>query len=142
MAASVCGWYAPRAGEGARSPLARGVVRIRDVRGLVGLRVVGTEALLSLPAITVPEPREDCERSDAPRDCFGSPLLQARTRHRLPMWVRVAFNLSFRQPTVTSLTADKILCNLLRRFPFRDLKSVPVAYFVIDEHMRTGTLNS
>ena len=71
-----------------------------------------------------------------------SPLLQAQpTPHRLPMWVRAGFNLSFRQPTVTFLIADKILCNLLRRFPFRDLNS-PVSSFVIDEYMRSGTLNS
>src|SRR5207249_3815909 len=45
----------PRAGDEACLPLARGVVRVRDVRGLVGLRVVGTETLLSLPTYTVPE---------------------------------------------------------------------------------------
>src|SRR2546421_11900863 len=55
----------PRVGDEAWLPLARGVVRVRDVRGLVGLRVVGTDALLSLPAITVPEPCEDDETGAA-----------------------------------------------------------------------------
>jgi hypothetical protein len=53
-----------------------------------------------------------------------------------------ALNLSFGKPTVTFLSADKILRNLLRRFPSRDLNSVPVSSFVIYEHMRPGTLNS
>ncbi len=53
-----------------------------------------------------------------------------------------ALNLSFAKPAVTFRATDKILRNLLRRFPFRDLNSVPVSSFVIDEHMRTGTFNS
>src|SRR5258708_9354474 len=51
-------------------------------------------------------------------------------------------NLSFANPAVTLPAADKILRNLLRRFPTRDLNPVPVSSFVIDKHMRTGTLNS
>ena len=49
---------------------------------------------------------------------------------------------SFAEPTVTFLATDQILRHLLRRFPSRDLNSVPVSNFVVDEHMRTGTLNS
>ena len=59
-----------------------------------------------------------------------------------PMWVRRSAHLSFAKPTVTLLATDQILRNLLRRLPSRYLNSVPVANFVIDEHMRTGTLNS
>ena len=58
------------------------------------------------------------------------------------MWVPATLNFSLGKPTVTFLAADKILRNLLGRFPFRDLNPVPVSTFVIDEHMRTGTLNS
>ena len=53
-----------------------------------------------------------------------------------------ALNLSFGKPAVTFLATDKILRNLLRRFPSRDLNSVPVSTFVVDEHMRPRTLNS
>jgi len=49
---------------------------------------------------------------------------------------------SHANPAVTLPAADKILRHLLRRFPFRDLNSVSVSNFVIDEHVRTGTLNS
>src|ERR1700737_2513734 len=61
---------APREGGVACLALARGLVRDREVRGLVGLRVVGTEALLSLSRYTVPERREDAERGDAQTDAF------------------------------------------------------------------------
>ena len=61
--------------------------------------------------------------------------------HRYQCGCAAALNLSFGKPTVTLLTADKILRNRLRRFPSRNLKSVPVSSFVIDELMRPGTLN-
>ncbi len=71
-------------------------------------------------------------------------LLKRSRRLSLPMWVRcaAALNLSFADPAVTLPAADKILRNLLRRFPSRDLNSVPVSIFVIDEHVRPRTLNS
>jgi hypothetical protein len=53
-----------------------------------------------------------------------------------------ALNLTFAEPTVTFLATNQILRHLLRRFPSRDLNSVPVSIFVIDEHMRPGALNS
>ena len=53
-----------------------------------------------------------------------------------------ALNLSFGKPTVAFLAADQILRNLLGRFPAWDLNSVPVPNFVVDEHVRTGTLNA
>jgi hypothetical protein len=34
-----------------------------------------------------------------------------------PMWCAAALNLSFAKPTVNFLAADKIVRNLLRRFP-------------------------
>ncbi len=40
--------------------------------------------------------------------------------------------------TAYSLPADKILRNLLGRFPAWDLNPVSVSPSVIDEHMRTG----
>ena len=61
--------------------------------------------------------------------------LSAAADHRYQCGCAAALGLSFVQPTVTFLAADKILRNLLRRFPFRDLNSVPVSSFVIDEHM-------
>jgi hypothetical protein len=68
--------------------------------------------------------------------------LSVAADHRYQCGCAAALNLSFGKPTVTFLSADKILRNLLRRFPSRDLNSVPVSSFVIDEHMRSGTLNS
>ena len=62
--------------------------------------------------------------------------------HRYQCGCAAALNLSFANPAVTFPAADKILRNLLRRFPSWDLNSVPVSIFVIDEHIRTGTLNS
>jgi hypothetical protein len=59
-----------------------------------------------------------------------------------PMWCPAALNVSFANPTVTLLTSDKIVRNLLRRFPSGDLNPVPLSTFVVDEHMRTGTLDS
>ena len=68
--------------------------------------------------------------------------LSVAADHRYQRGCAAALNLSCGKPTVTFLTADKILRNLLRRFPSRNLKSVPVSNFVIDEHMRPGALNS
>jgi hypothetical protein len=62
--------------------------------------------------------------------------------HRYQCECAAALDLSFANPAVTFSAADKILRNLLRRFPSRDLNSVPVSSFVIDKHMRPGTLNS
>jgi hypothetical protein len=76
-------------------------------------------------------------------DGFRSPLLLARPPIiAYQCRCAAALSLSFGKPTVTFRATDKILRNLLRRFPFRYRNSVPVATFVIDEHMRTGTLNS
>ena len=58
------------------------------------------------------------------------------------MWVPAALNFSLGKPTVTFLAADEILRNLLSRFPAWDPNPVSVSSFVIDENMRTGTLNS
>jgi len=41
-----------------------------------------------------------------------------------------------------SLPPDKILRNLLGRFPAWNLNPIPLAIFVIDKDMRTRTLNS
>ena len=68
--------------------------------------------------------------------------LNAAADHRYQRRCAAALSLSFAKPTVTFLAADKILRNLRGRFPSRDLNSVPVSIFVIDEHMRPGTLNS
>ena len=62
--------------------------------------------------------------------------------HRYQCGCAAGLNLSFAHPAVTLPAADKILRNLLRRFTSRDLNSVPVSIFVIDEHMRPGALNS
>ena len=71
-----------------------------------------------------------------------SASVSASADHRYQCGCAAALNLSFADPAVTLLAADKILRNLLRRFPSWDLNSVPVSTFVIDEHMRPGTLNS
>ena len=68
--------------------------------------------------------------------------LSVAADHRYQCGCGAALNLSFANPAVTFTAADKILRNLLRRFTSRDLNSVPVSTFVIDENMRTGTLNS
>ena len=68
--------------------------------------------------------------------------LSAAADHRYQCGCAAALSLSLAKPTVTFLASDKIRGHLLRRFPFRDLNSVPVSSFVIDEHMRPGTLNS
>jgi hypothetical protein len=68
--------------------------------------------------------------------------LSAAVDHHYQYGCAAALNLSFAKLTVTFRATDKILPNLLGRFPFRDLNPVPVSTFVIDEHMRTGTLNS
>ena len=44
--------------------------------------------------------------------------LSAAADHRLPNVGAPQLNLSFGKPTVTFLAADKIVRNLLRRFPF------------------------
>jgi hypothetical protein len=49
---------------------------------------------------------------------------------------------SFANPTVTLRATNEILYNLLGSFPAWDFDPVPQSLFVIDEHMRTGTLNS
>src|SRR6266700_7274476 len=83
-------------------------------------------------------------RGDARDEMALEPTsLSAAVDHRLRMYkCAAALNLSFGKPAVTFPAADKILCNLLRRFPSRDLNSVPVANLVVDEHMRTETLKS
>ena len=68
--------------------------------------------------------------------------LSVAADHRYQCGCAAALNLSFGKPAVTFLATDQILRHLLRRFPSRDLNSAPVSSFVIDEHMRTGTLNS
>ena len=68
--------------------------------------------------------------------------LSVAADHRYQCGCAAAFNLSFANPAVTFPAAHKILRNLLRRSPSRDRNSVLVSGFVIDEHMRTGTLNS
>ena len=72
---------------------------------------------------------------------LGSAPLSAAADHRYRCGYAPALGLSFAKPTVTFRATDKVLRNLLRRFPFRDLNSIPISRFVIDEHMRTGTLN-
>ncbi len=76
------------------------------------------------------------------RDGFGVRPLSVVADHRYQCGCTAALNLSFANPAVTFPAADKILRNLLRRFPSRDLNSVPVSIFVIDKHMRTRTINS
>ncbi len=66
----------------------------------------------------------------------------ATADHRNRCGCPAALNLSFGKPTVTFLAADKILRNLLSRFPTWDLNPVSVSSFVIDENMRPGTLKS
>ena len=71
-----------------------------------------------------------------------STRLSAAADHRYQCGCAAAPDLSCAYPAVTFRATDKLLRNLLRRFPFRDLDSVPVSIFVIDEHMRPGALNS
>ncbi len=73
---------------------------------------------------------------------WESAPLSAAVDHRYQYGCAAVLNLSFAKPTVTFRATDKILSNLLGRFPSRDLNSVPVSTFIVDEHMRTGTLNS
>ena len=68
--------------------------------------------------------------------------LSVAADHRYQCGCAAEINLSFANPAVTFPAADKILRNLLRRFPSWDLNSVPVSIFVIEEHMRPETLNS
>ena len=68
--------------------------------------------------------------------------LSVAADHRYQCGCAAALNLSFANPAVTFRAADKIIRNLLRRLPSRDLNSAPVATIVIDEHLRPRTLNS
>jgi len=69
-------------------------------------------------------------------------LLNGAADYRYQCGCAAALNLSFADPAVTLPAADKILRNLLSRFPGWDLNPVSVSSFVIDENMRPGTLNS
>ena len=71
-----------------------------------------------------------------------SASVSATADHRNACGGPQRLNASFAKPTVTFLATDQILRHLLRRFPSRDLNSVPVANLVVDEHMRTETLKS
>ena len=68
--------------------------------------------------------------------------LSAAADHHYQCGCAAAHSLSFGKPAVSLLATDQILRHLLRRFPSRDLNSVLVSNFVVDEHMRTGTLNT
>jgi hypothetical protein len=45
-------------------------------------------------------------------------------------------------PTIAFRAADKVIGDLLHGFSARDSNSIPPSLFVVDEDMRTGTLNS
>ena len=59
--------------------------------------------------------------------------LSVAADHRYQCGCAAEINLSFANPAVTFPAADKILRNLLRRFPSWDQNSVPVSIFVRDE---------
>src|SRR6266849_3324031 len=134
----------PRVGDGGCLPLGCAWVRVGDVRAVVGLRVVGTERLLSLyEAITVPEPREDAETNDATmrgsRGPFPRRHVDAHARRTDAVGV---LNILRVTPAVTLLATDKIIGNCSAVFPLGTPTLIRRYLFVIDQYMRTSTLNS
>ena len=119
----------PRVGDGSL-PLGCALARVRVVRGLVGLRVVGTEGLLSLRSYTVPERREDAERWCAMRWLWGPFLSADPPIIVLKVWMPEE-RLTSRSLTLRSRSLPlKILRKLLGRFPAWNLNPIALAICV------------